>query len=152
VYVARRAADAAAKAGGGLRRSRTQARRGAQDGVTKEQRLAAVRAFDIVMKHGHKTIDKCHSLAEDGHQIMANVLMTMEMLHIQREACGERLRCLDDEHFEEMCALFEATAEVESSLRHHNGMKMSVYGALSRGQITCFGSDPMAAPRSDRGL
>jgi len=61
-----------------------------EDGITKEQRSAAIRLQEIVIKHGRKQVELARDLAENGHQVMANVLMTMELLSIQKEAAGER--------------------------------------------------------------
>lgn len=110
----------------------TRAKTVPEDGITKEQRNGAIRMHDIVMKHGRKQIETARRLAEDGHQIMANVLMTLELLSIQREAAGERFEFLDDERFEEVSELFNEVAAIEKALRHHNAMKMAVYSILNK--------------------
>jgi hypothetical protein len=102
------------------------------DGITKEQRNAAIRLHEIVMKHGRKQVEVARHLAEEGHQIMANVIMTMELLSIQKEAAGERFEFLDDERFEQVSDLFNEVSAIEAALRHHNGMKMAVYGILNK--------------------
>ena len=102
------------------------------DGVTKEQRQGAIRLFDIMMKHGRKQMETARALAEDGHQVMANVMVTMELLSIQKEAAGERFEFLDDERFEQVSALFNELSEIEEALRHHNSMKMAIYGILNK--------------------
>ena len=103
-----------------------------EDGITKEQRNGAIRMHEIVMKHGRKQIETARRLAEDGHQIMANVLMTLELLSIQGEAAGERFEFLDDKRFDEVSELFNEVAAIEKALRHHNTMKMAVYSILNK--------------------
>lgn len=103
-----------------------------EDGITKEQRNGAIRLFDIVMKHGRKQIESARRLAEGGHQIMANILVTMEMLSIQKEAAGERFEYLDDERFDQVSGLFSEVSAIEQALRHHNAMKMAMYSVLNK--------------------
>jgi hypothetical protein len=59
---------------------------------------------------------------------MANVMLTFELLHIQRASSEE----MPEADFAEIEALYDEIAKMESALRSHNMMKMAVYGILNK--------------------
>ena len=97
-------------------------------GVSGSEISAAKRFQEIVLKHGHECLLTARRNAANGHQVMANVMLTLEMIHIQQASSEEKMGYLSDEEFNEISSLYEAIAQMESALRSHNMMKMAIYG------------------------
>lgn len=103
------------------------------EGDAQAHQIASAKRFqELVMSHGHECITTAKNNAANGHQVMANVMLTLEMMHIQRACAEEKINYLSDELFEEVADLYSEVALLEDALRSHNVMKMAVYGILNK--------------------
>jgi hypothetical protein len=84
------------------------------------------------MKHGKKTIIQAMVDAENGHEVMASVMLTMEMLYIKKACSEDHMAYLDDAAFDQLNDLFDEISTMEATLRMHNTMKMAVFGILNK--------------------
>ena len=100
--------------------------------VRKDEIASAKRTYEIAMKHGVQTLKQAMQNTEDGHEVMANVILTLELLRIQQASAEDKMAYLDDESFDALSGLFNEVSNMEKTLRTHNVMKMAVYGILNK--------------------
>ena len=98
----------------------------------KDEIASARRSFGLAMKHGLNVIKQAMKHTENGHEVMANVMLTLEMLSIQQISAEDSMAYLGDDEFDQLAELFNEVAQMEKTLRTHNVMKMAVYGILNK--------------------